>query len=179
MAKCPTAPGSRCIGQNVCTTYWAGNIDIPFHRGKKHGHHWTSDWNSLLRRTWCIGTWGVDHMLEEMWPGNTTVAVWLSVPIRDCSCFFTATVFVLHSLAVAVMWASLFGRRLNSICTVSIWMSKKGSWQLEPSVLWAATGTPSSSHTSSVCWRAWLQAVELGGPSRRKSSSNWVSEQCV
>ena len=106
--------------------------------------------------------------LRKTRPGMTTVAAWLRVPMRDCSCLLVAVFLPLHSRTVAEMRASLSGWRLSSILLVSIWMPRNVSWQLGPSVLCVATGTPSSRHVSKVHCSTWAQVDVPGGPNSRK-----------
>ena len=160
--------------QKECAACCGGKMVLPFHCGRKHDHHWMSDWNCLFRRTWWCWHFGTDivsiNRLMNVLPGMTTDAAWLSEPTRDCSCLFVATLFPLHSRTMAVMRASLSGGRLSSILIVSIWMPRKVSWQLGPSVLCAAIGTPSSLQAVRVRCIAIVHSAVSGGPNNKKSS---------
>ena len=87
----------------------------------------------------------VNHAPQESPTSNDYCGFLTEGPYEGLySCLFVAAFLPLHSHTVAEMRASLSGGRLSSMRMVSIWMPRNVSWQLGPSVLWAATGTPSS-----------------------------------
>ena len=72
----------------------------PFHDSMNVHHHWRSDRNGWLSRTWC---WDLqappsssNNRLMNVFPGRTTLAAWASFPIRDSSSFLVQVFFPSH-----------------------------------------------------------------------------------